>query len=276
MVGARDGRSRRPRSTRCARDVVVTYAEAGGWGRALVLECRRRGIPLAGLQHGFIYRHWLNYLHEPDEMLPIPREPADAGFPLPTLTLLFDELRGAIICATAGRFPARRARGHRQRAARRARARAGARSRADDIERARARALARGADEPLVLVVAEVHARSAAVLPALRRRGPRACRACSSSSSRIRPKRLTPTQAAAGGVANVRVAPRGAPLAPLLAAARARRHGQLDRGDRRVALGVPSLVIGLPNNLTPFVDAGCDGRRGGAGGDRAGARQAPV
>ena len=47
---------------------AVTYAEAGGWGRALVLECRRRNIPTAGLQHGFIYRHWLNYLHEPDEM----------------------------------------------------------------------------------------------------------------------------------------------------------------------------------------------------------------
>ena len=49
-------------------EVAVTYAEAGGWGRALALECRRRGIPLAGLQHGFIYRHWLNYRHEPDEM----------------------------------------------------------------------------------------------------------------------------------------------------------------------------------------------------------------
>ena len=47
---------------------AITYAEAGGWGRALMLECRRRGIPSVGLQHGFIYRHWLNYLHEPDEM----------------------------------------------------------------------------------------------------------------------------------------------------------------------------------------------------------------
>ena len=50
--------------------VALTYAEAGGWGRALMLECRRRGIPSVGLQHGFIYRHWLNYLHEPDEMAP--------------------------------------------------------------------------------------------------------------------------------------------------------------------------------------------------------------
>ena len=52
-------------------DVAVTYAEAGGWGRALALEARRRAIPLVGLQHGFIYRHWLNYRHEADEMLPL-------------------------------------------------------------------------------------------------------------------------------------------------------------------------------------------------------------
>ena len=47
---------------------ALTYAEAGGWGRAIMLECRRRGIHTVGLQHGFIYRHWLNYLHEPDEL----------------------------------------------------------------------------------------------------------------------------------------------------------------------------------------------------------------
>ena len=34
------------RSTRCGPRVVVTYAEAGGWGRALVLESRRRGHSL--------------------------------------------------------------------------------------------------------------------------------------------------------------------------------------------------------------------------------------
>ena len=68
---------------------VVTYAEAGGWGRALILEARRRGIPSAGLQHGFIYRQWLNYLHEPDEIQP--GGTGDAGFPAPTVTLLFDD-----------------------------------------------------------------------------------------------------------------------------------------------------------------------------------------
>ena len=65
--------------------VVVTYAEAGGWGRAIVLESRRRAIPSVGLQHGFIYRHWLNYLHEPDEMAADTGAADDRGFPSPTL-----------------------------------------------------------------------------------------------------------------------------------------------------------------------------------------------
>ncbi|MEO8071157.1 MAG: hypothetical protein ABI652_07125, partial [Acidobacteriota bacterium] len=67
--------------------VLLTYAEAGGWGRALVLEARRRGVPSVALQHGFIYRHWLNYLHEPDEMTPLG---SDRGFPAPDRTLVFD------------------------------------------------------------------------------------------------------------------------------------------------------------------------------------------
>ena len=60
-------------------DAIVTYAEAGGWGRALMLEARRRGIPSVALQHGFIYRHWLNYRHEPDEARPSAANAA-AGF----------------------------------------------------------------------------------------------------------------------------------------------------------------------------------------------------
>ena len=96
VVGAGDGRSRR-RARRPSTAAVVTYAEAGGWGRAIVLESRRRGIPLVGLQHGFIYRHWLNYLHEPDEMAAGSRSALDdRGFPRPTLTLLFDDYAARI------------------------------------------------------------------------------------------------------------------------------------------------------------------------------------
>ncbi len=89
----------------CRPRVVVTYAEAGGWGRAIVLESRRRGIPTAGLQHGFIYRHWLNYLHEPDEIAADVEQPEDRGFPAPTLTLLFDAYAARHL-AEHGRFPA--------------------------------------------------------------------------------------------------------------------------------------------------------------------------
>ncbi len=87
----------------CRPRVVFTYAEAGGWGRAIVLESRRRGIPSVGLQHGFIYRHWLNYLHEPDEMTTDLDQREDRGFPSPTLTLLFDQYAARHL-ADNGRF----------------------------------------------------------------------------------------------------------------------------------------------------------------------------
>ena len=44
-----------------------------------------RHLPTVALQHGFIYRHWLNYLHQPDEPQPSAANPADAGFPRPGL-----------------------------------------------------------------------------------------------------------------------------------------------------------------------------------------------
>ena len=79
----------------CRPRVVVTYAEAGGWGRAIVLESRRRGIPSVGLQHGFIYRHWLNYLHEPDEMTPDPGARCRSGVPEPHPDASLRRVRGA-------------------------------------------------------------------------------------------------------------------------------------------------------------------------------------
>src|SRR5687768_14620197 len=69
-----------------------------------MLEARRRGVPSAGVQHGFIYHHWLNYLHEPDEMQPLG---TDRGFPAPDKTLLFDRYAEAHL-RTAGSFPADR------------------------------------------------------------------------------------------------------------------------------------------------------------------------
>ena len=54
------------RSTRSGRGVALTYAEAGGWGRAIVLERRRRGIPT---------RRPAAWLHLP----PLAELPARAG-----------------------------------------------------------------------------------------------------------------------------------------------------------------------------------------------------
>src|SRR5213075_533874 len=83
---------------------ILTYAEAGGWGRALMLEARRRGIRSVGVQHGFMYRHWLNYLHELDEMTPVGN---DRGFPAPDVTLVYDGYAARHL-EQASRFPASR------------------------------------------------------------------------------------------------------------------------------------------------------------------------
>ena len=229
---------------------AVTYAEAGGWGRAVALECRRRGIALAALQHGFIYRHWLNYRHEPDETVSDPQNPSDRGFPFPATTLLFDDRTESYLTA-AGRFPAASLevtgspRLDEMHAAVRALSPA-------DVETARRRAGA--ASRTLVLFAAkEREARRA--LPALIA----AVRAMPDVQLAIKPHPAETADvyaAAVSGADNVAVLPASAPLAPLLAAARAIVTVNSTVAVDALTLGVPSLVIGLPNNLTPFVDNG--------------------
>jgi hypothetical protein len=229
---------------------AVTYAEAGGWGRALALECRRRQVPLAALQHGFIYRHWLNYRHEHDETRPDPENAGDRGFPFPDMTLLFDE-RTAAYLKTAGGFPASTLqvtgspRLDEMHAAIRALA-------PDAVETARREAGA--ASRTLVLFAAkEREARRS--LPGLIA----AVRDLPVVQLAIKPHPAeTPDVYASvvSGVPNVSVLPATAPLAPLLAAAQAIVTVNSTVAIDALTLGVPSLVIGLPNNLTPFVDAG--------------------
>ncbi len=231
--------------------VVLTYAEAGGWGRALMLEARRRGLPTAGLQHGFIYRSWLNYLHEEDEMRPDPANPADRGFPAPARTLVFDEYaRGHL--ERCGRFPPEslavtgsprldalvRTVGELSTA---------------DLEAARVTSGA-GGTRQLVLFVAK-YSQSRHVLGAL-----------ADAVDRLRDVHLAikphPAETADAyspivrGHTNIRVLPTSVPLGPLLRASRAvvtvNSTVALDAG----VLGIPALVIGLPNNLSPFVEAG--------------------
>ena len=231
--------------------VAVTYAEAGGWGRALALECRRRGVPLAGLQHGFIYRHWLNYRHEPDEVTPDPRNAADAGFPFPTRTLLFDT-QSARHLVSAGRFPENTlevtgsARLDELRAAVR-------KLDAAAVDRVRADAGATGERALVLFAAKEREARRA--LPAL----VTAVRTMREVQLVIKPHPAETRDVYRGAVVgadNIRVLEPAAPLPPLLAAARAVVTVNSTVAIDALSLGVPAVVIGLPNNLTPFVEAG--------------------
>jgi hypothetical protein len=232
-------------------DVAVTYAEAGGWGRALALEARRTGVPLVGLQHGFIYRHWLNYRHEPDEMEPDRVNAEDAGFPRPAKTLLFDEHAAAHL-RDAGRFPpgtfdvTGSARLDELIAAVRALTPA-------DVGRARQEAGAAEAQMLVVFAGKEREARGA--LPAL----VAAVCAMPAVQLAIKPHPAETAEVYAGvtaGAANVRVLRVSTPLPPLLGAAAGLVTKNSTVAIDALTLGVPSLVIGLPNNLTPFVRDG--------------------
>ncbi len=231
--------------------VAVTYAEAGGWGRALALECRRRGIPLAGLQHGFIYRHWLNYRHEPDEIAPDALNRDDRGFPLPASTLVFDDHAAAHL-TQAGHFPAS------------AIAITGSprldelinavrRIGADEIDRTERDA---GAGDGRALVLCAAKEREARhVLPDL----VAAISARDDVQLVIKPHPAETSAVYDGAVAGARhvtVTDPSATLPQLLAAARGIVTVNSTVAIDAMALGVPSLVIGLPNNLTPFVDRG--------------------
>lgn len=226
---------------------ILTYAEAGGWGRALILEARRRAIPSVGLQHGFIYRHWLNYRHEPDEMQPS----ATPAFPVPTRTLLFDSYAQRHL-TDRGHFPFESL------------AVTGS-PRLDELRNSvgemhderiqqTRRTLGLQPDEALVLVTTkEKEARR--VLGAF-------CSAAAQvpgAAIVIKPHPAETADAYAEIVRStpgVKVSAATTPLAELLASARAvvtvNSTVALDAG----ALGIPALVIGLPNNLSPFVDAG--------------------
>ncbi|HXW07248.1 MAG TPA: UDP-N-acetylglucosamine 2-epimerase [Vicinamibacterales bacterium] len=226
---------------------VVTYAEAGGWGRALMLASRRRGIPSVGLQHGFIYRHWLNYLHEPDEMEPDPRCPSDAGFPRPAATLVFDRFAEQHL-RTAGHFPSDSivVTGS-PRLDALVSAAAGV-----DLERA-SRELGLSAG-PIVLLTTK-YREARAVLPGL-----------VEAIARIQDAQLvikthpaeTPDvyRAVAQGRSRVVVVEARAPLAPLLRLCRVVVTVNSTVALDAAVLGIPALVIGLPNNLSPFVEAG--------------------
>ena len=233
-------------------DVAFTYAEAGGWGRALMLEARRRKVATVALQHGFIYRHWLNYLHEPDEMAPSPANPADSGFPRPDHTLIFDEFTREHL-EGAGHFPPESlsVTGSARLDAIVVAARA-----YDPAARAALRAqLGAGADTPIVVVAAK-HVQLGSALPRWLRPPPR----CPTFASSIKPHPAEGRRAVPGGAAddvpNVVLAPPSAGLGQLTAVASALVTANSTAAIEAMPLGVPALVVALPNNLSPFVEAG--------------------
>ena len=236
---------------RLAPDVAVTYAEAGGWGRALVLEARRRGIPSVGLQHGFIYRHWLNYLHDPDEMTASPANPGDAGFPAPDLTLVFDRYAERHLIEH-GHFPPSSLHVTGSPRLDEVVARVESFSAADLSEtRQRLGAAARDA----IVLVATKHTqigpafedviRAAAAVP-----GIRLVVKCHPAET------AEPYERDAAGAPHVTIAAAGDDLAALLAVASLVITVNSTVAIDGLVLGVPALVVALPNNLSPLVEAG--------------------
>jgi hypothetical protein len=226
--------------------VALTYAEAGGWGRALVLEARRLGIPTVGLQHGFIYRHWLNYQHEADEMRPEGDQP---GFPYPTRTLVFDGLAASTLEAL-GHFPpgAIEVTGSARRDA--------LASRFDTLrpERESVRSTLGVGKGDYLLVLAAKASEIGPWLPDLFA----AVRERPGTHLVVKPHpaetRAPYVQAGASG--RITVEPPESDLGRLLAACDLLVTMNSTVAIDALVLGVPALVIGLPNNLTPFVEAG--------------------
>jgi predicted glycosyltransferase len=212
-----------------------------------MLEARRRQIPAVGLQHGFIYRHWLNYLHEADEMAPAG---SDRGCPIPDRTLLFDRYAEGHL-RTAGRFPngSLEVTGNARL----------------DLLQAQCAALRPGreairrdlgvaGDQPVVVLAAK-HSEIRGALPDL----VTAVRELASLRLFIKthPAETPEAYAAAvSGAPNIAVLPAASDLARLLVAADALVTMNSTVAIDGLVLGVPAVVIGLPNNLSPFVDAG--------------------
>jgi hypothetical protein len=239
--------------------VVLTYAEAGGWGRALMLEARRRHVPSVGVQHGFIYRHWLNYRHEPDEMQPAG---TDRGCPIPDLTLVFDRYAETHL-REAGQFPAASlAITGNVRLDQLVAHCADLRPRRDALRRE----FTQAAEQPLVVLAAKF-SEIKDVLPDLAE----AVRQLPGMRLVIKPHPAeTPDtySTVVGRIANISVTPMDTDLGRLLTAADALVTMNSTVAIDALALQLPALVIGLPNNLSPFVQAGAMVGADGADGIR--------
>src|SRR4029077_5851873 len=202
-------------------------------------------------------------LHEPDEMAPDGGNPLDHGFPRPVSTLLFDD-HAARHLSAAGRFPARAMRVTGSARLDELIAAVQALTPAD-LDRARAEARA---DARHVVLFAAKEREERPFLPAL----VKPIAELRDVQLVIKPHPAETAGVYAGaiaGAANVHVLPPAAPLPAFLAAAQALVTVNSTVAVDALSLGVPTVVIGLPNNLSPFVDAGAMLGAGSAGEIRA-------
>ncbi|MEI6668437.1 MAG: hypothetical protein WCP29_09800 [Acidobacteriota bacterium] len=229
--------------------VALTYAEAGGWGRALVVEARRRGIPVCGIQHGFIHRHWMNYLHEPDEMAPAFGMP---GFPRPDLTLLFDRFAMEHL-VTRGAFPSSSLdiMGN----PRLDELAAAAREQTDQTRLATREHLGVDSRARVVLLATKYRERAHAALLALFE----AVRSMPGVHLVVRchpAETPDPYLALARGAPTISVAPSHVDLVSSLAVSDLVVTVNSTVALEAMALGIPALALNLPNYLSPLVEAG--------------------
>jgi hypothetical protein len=206
-------------------------------------------VPSAGAQHGFIYRHWLNYRHEPDEIAPGPD--GDRGFPYPTKTLVFDRYAAADLEAR-GHLPASSIDVTGSPTLDALAGRVGLQTTWARAELRRA--LGVPADGGLAVLAAkfsEIKDELPSIFAAV------AARPTLRLVVKTHPAE-TPEgyRQLAGGITNVSVTGADADLAHLIAAADVIVTMNSTVAIDGLALGVPALVVGLPNNLTPFVEAG--------------------
>jgi hypothetical protein len=184
-------------------------------------------------------------------MQPSPARPGDLGFPRPERTLLFDAYARRHL-ETAGGFPPRslvvtgspRLDGA-----------AGRISALDEAERARVRTTVGAAPGDRVVLVATKHAqmrrvfrdvvRETATLPGVRLVVK--CHPAETGDPYVRD---------AQGAAHVTIAPASADLAALIGIAEAIVTVNSTVAVDAMAFGVPALAVDLPNNLSPFVEAG--------------------